>query len=575
MFKKINPLILRLFKSDIFKVLIIIFLAIFLRTFRLSFSPPRLTHDEMSIGYNAFSILKTGKDEWGRSFPLDFEAFGDHKLPGYIYSLVPLLNFLPLNSITLKIPSILAGIFTVFGISLLVKEVTKNKNIAFLSAFILAVSPWAIHISRMALESNMALTMFIWGLYFLVKTFDKKLDKKYWSFLAGMFFALSTYFYIAYRMISALVLISFLVLGIIYKLNKKKIFFVFISFLIFTLPLASEMVGKSGSARFDQVSIFSNDGIEATILEQQNFCFLSQPRFLPKICRVIYNKPFLYIEKLSKNYLTFIFPTFLFIEGDQLEYLNDPAFAEFYLFLAPFYLLGLYSWYKKSGFKENLIKLSFLIAPIPSALVGDPQIVRGSVLLIFVSLFTAVGIYDVFENIKKKAFKNIYLILMFVIFAISISRFFISYSYIYPGKYENSFYQLSEEMANFLSEKESEYDLIYINKSIYPDAHILIAFYKNLDPSWYQENIIRSEPDDFGFSHPIGLDKYEFGDNLIDQYICEKSDQKILFVSNNIDIQSQFVFKDFSGVHKQAQMFDIDKTRDYLVNKKLIKNICN
>ena len=103
----------------------------------------------------------------------------------------------------------------------------------------------------------------------------------------------------------------------------------------------------------------------------------------------------------------------------------------------------------------------------------------------------------------------------------------------------------------------------------------MIAFYKNLDPSWYQENIIRSEPDDFGFSHPIGLDKYEFGDNLIDQYICEKSDQKILFVSNNIDIQSQFVFKDFSGVHKQAQMFDIDKTRDYLVNKKLKKNICN
>ncbi len=29
-----------------------------------------LVHDEMSIAYNAFSILNTGQDEWGEKFPL-------------------------------------------------------------------------------------------------------------------------------------------------------------------------------------------------------------------------------------------------------------------------------------------------------------------------------------------------------------------------------------------------------------------------------------------------------------------------------------------------------------------------
>ena len=107
--------------SDFFKLIIILLIALFLRTFRLSFSPPRLTHDEMSIGYNAYSILKTGKDEWGRSFPLDFEAFGDHKLPGYIYSLVPFLSFLPMSMVSIKIPSIIAGLSTILAMFYLTK----------------------------------------------------------------------------------------------------------------------------------------------------------------------------------------------------------------------------------------------------------------------------------------------------------------------------------------------------------------------------------------------------------------------------------------------------------------------
>lgn len=71
--------------------------------------PARLTHDEMSIGYNAFSLLKTAKDEWGRFLPLSFQAFGDYKLPGYIYSTVPFVYLFGLNVIALKLPSILAG----------------------------------------------------------------------------------------------------------------------------------------------------------------------------------------------------------------------------------------------------------------------------------------------------------------------------------------------------------------------------------------------------------------------------------------------------------------------------------
>lgn len=575
MIKNISTFFKKFINANFAKLLPIILLALFLRTYRISHSPARLTHDEMSIGYNAFSILETGRDEWGRFLPLDFEAFGDHKLPGYIYTLVPFLSFLPLDIVTVKIPSIIFGILIVWGVFSLTNLLFKNKRVSLLSALMVAISPWAVHISRMALESNLALGAFVWGLYFLFKSTNKK--DKYSAYLAGILLGLSTYFYVAYRMISILILLIFLILSFVHKLDKKKVLFVFIFFGITILPIASEMIGKSGSARFDQVSIFSDNGIESTILEQNNFCFLSQPRILPKICKVVYNKPFLYAETFLKNYFSFLFPTFLFIEGDQLRYLGDPSFAEFYIFLAPFYLIGAYELFKKKGLKENLVKTAFLIAPIPSALVGDPQIVRGSALLIFIALFSANGIFTVFKSLKKKLIKNIYVLTIFSLVFIFLIRFFISYTHIYPGKLGNAFYPLSVESLQFLIDKEDEYDLISIDHTVYPDAHIFVSFSKKIDPVWYQENVVRPEKDSFGFSHPSHLGKYEFNKGikeLVNSYLCKENEQKVLFVSNNTDIKATWVFRDYSGVHKEAQVYDANETRDRLIKENLYKSTC-
>ena len=73
MFKRYLPLIL------------ITLLGFAVRIYHVTQVPPSLNWDEVSHGYNAYSILNTGKDEWGVAFPLIFRAFGDYKLPLYIY----------------------------------------------------------------------------------------------------------------------------------------------------------------------------------------------------------------------------------------------------------------------------------------------------------------------------------------------------------------------------------------------------------------------------------------------------------------------------------------------------------
>ena len=75
-------------------LILITLLAGLLRFWDLGSMPPSANWDEISHGYNAYSLLQTGQDEWGRSFPLIFRAFGDYKLPLYIYlTVIPVFLF--------------------------------------------------------------------------------------------------------------------------------------------------------------------------------------------------------------------------------------------------------------------------------------------------------------------------------------------------------------------------------------------------------------------------------------------------------------------------------------------------
>ena len=146
---------------------LIVLVAVLLRFSFFGVVPPALNWDEASLGYNAFSILKTGHDEWGRFMPLTFEAFGDYKLPVYIYSAVPFVGILGLNEWAVRLPSMLAGVLSVLLIYWIILIESRNQTWAVTSALLLAVSPWATFLSRIALEANLAFCLFLIGIFFL------------------------------------------------------------------------------------------------------------------------------------------------------------------------------------------------------------------------------------------------------------------------------------------------------------------------------------------------------------------------------------------------------------------------
>ena len=62
-----------------------------LRTAWLGNVPPGLHPDEACEGYDAYSILETGRDHRGNFMPLAMEGFHDYRMPLFQYSLVPLV----------------------------------------------------------------------------------------------------------------------------------------------------------------------------------------------------------------------------------------------------------------------------------------------------------------------------------------------------------------------------------------------------------------------------------------------------------------------------------------------------
>jgi len=147
--------------------------ALFLRTYKLSEYPAGFSQDEMAQGYLAYSLLKTGRDEWGVKFPLVFRSLGDFRLPAYAYLTMPMVKVFGLNEFATRLTAALFGVGAVLALYLLVKELFCDEKqvelLAFITAFLLLISPWHLSLSRVAHEASLTVFFLSLGLWLFLK----------------------------------------------------------------------------------------------------------------------------------------------------------------------------------------------------------------------------------------------------------------------------------------------------------------------------------------------------------------------------------------------------------------------
>ncbi|GIW64213.1 MAG: hypothetical protein KatS3mg092_0146 [Patescibacteria group bacterium] len=557
-------------------LIFVIIIGFFIRIYKINEIPYGLLPDEASIGYNAYSVLKTGKDEYGIKFPIIFKAFGDQKQPIYIYLTIPFIKIFGLTNFSVRILSVISGTLLIFIIFKLLRLLKFNIYLSILGSFITAISPWMIILSRFSYESNVALLFFLSGIYFLIK--DKsKLD----LIFSILFLSLTFFTYISFRLITPL--ITFLIIVLINKKNKKLLLFFLIFFFLFLFLLKMEN-NSSNLARFNQITNTTAQGLVLEINEYRNFC----SNYLPtKICYANANKLIFFTREFIYRFIKSISFDYLFLYGDnEAKYINIDHFGLIPIFLLPFYILGFVKiideLFKLKFNHINLfIIIGLIITPIPNILVSDPQKIRLSALYPFVCLLIIYGFQFIFEKIKKINYFILYnfIILLFCLYGIFLT---INFLFIHINKYEISYYNHVRKLAEYIIKQDK--NNIYLIRN-FPEFPIIYAFYKKIDPILFQKQTIRKKSDNIGFSHIFKTNNIIMTEKSIDEIYCYLKEKKLLsktnyyyvinenLIDNKKILKSEKIIYSTNSSLKLIYVFNLNKINNKSVDCSYIKNL--
>lgn len=467
----------------------IVFLGVLLRFFALGQIPIGFTADEASQGYSAYSLLKTGKDEWGLSWPLtSFRAFADYRAPLQTYLIIPLVALFGLNEFAVRLPSAIFGVGALIAIYLLANELFPKKQIKFLglelnlghlAAFFLAISPWHIQFSRTALEANFASLLFPLGFFALLKGIK---GKQGWLILAAVVLGLDLYSYLAAKLFVPLFLAAFLWWRRIQiKPNWRAFLLAGCLFLLLALPLYADALFGAGNTRGKDLLItnFSQEQLLAIDKEQ----YLSPAaKISPLLSRLMSNKASLALEGFGDNYLSYLSPTFWFSEGGrETTYSIFPGAGLLYIWMLPLIVVAGYQLIKNRHSALVPLALWLALAIIPAAITKEgyrPN--RVGSLLGYWELFSAFGLVWLYQRQVKPIISLVLLGVVALFFGLYLNLYFFLAPLRFPQAMAYGYGELVGKIESHLLPTET----VIMDKG--DEAQIFVAFYTKLDPTVHQ-----------------------------------------------------------------------------------------
>ncbi len=544
-------------------LIIIIVLAAFLRIWRLDVNPPGLTPDEASLGYNAYSILKTGRDEYGKSFPVIFKSFGDYKPGLYVYLTVPFVAVFGLNEWSVRLPSVIAGVIAVYLIYGIVNQfvsgivnykwlmnkkstlsVINHYPLSIISCLLLTISPWHIQFSRGAWEVNVALTLTLAGILFFLRSF--KSPK--WLILSSFFFSLTLITYQGAKLSTLIVL--FVLAIVFYKeligliKNNLRILSVSVSLgILISLPVLLSF-GGGQTGRLQVFSIFSyhrpSEYLD-NILKENN------ERIGDLNYLLFHNNFIFYKNGILSRYYNHFSGRFLFFEGDyQNPRHSAPNSGMLLLFDIVLLTVGLIGLIRHKGHFKYFILLWLLLSPLPAVLTRDQvQAVRAYNMLIPLTLISSFGLYSIWiyvSNLNKKLQIPIYFLIL-IAYCLSLGYFLDSYFIHLPVHNAKYWYYGYKETVLNVSRIQKDYRQILFQQS-YDQPYIFFLFYQKYDPEKYQSQAVLLEggPD-------VGLvERLDNIDFVRFSWPYATGQKNTLVVGNSVAIPSDFNRKDYNLV---------------------------
>jgi 4-amino-4-deoxy-L-arabinose transferase-like glycosyltransferase len=443
-------------KKKYFLLALVIILAFFLRIYKITEVPGGFFCDEAAIGYNAYKLLTTGKDEYGQPWPVFFRSFGDYRTPIPIYSNILLVAVFGLKEFAVRLTTVLFGVGTVFLVFLIGRSLAKFK-VGLLSSFFLAISLWHIHMSRWGSEYASMPFYFSLGFWLFLVSFSRPKI----LLLSFIVFGLGLYTYYPVWVVIPSFVAGLSVFWIVYWARKKKLINIkylimgFILLLILSVPLIYGITNKYALSRWDPSKL-------------SYFTFLKQPEIFGKY----------YFDHFSKQFLA---------DSGDVGYpghfitrhsLRDRG--QLYLFDLPLIFLGLIIALFLGG-TWLLVVLVLLIYPLGSALsMAGPLATRSIIGLVSFALFFGLGLKWLFSYKKRNLVFSILIAVTVILVSLSVGDYLKQYFIEYP-KYSSDFWGWqygSRDIIQYYMSVEDQYDEMYI--AIEANApQIFIPFYSS------------------------------------------------------------------------------------------------
>ncbi|MFH0864219.1 MAG: phospholipid carrier-dependent glycosyltransferase [Candidatus Gottesmanbacteria bacterium] len=504
-------------------ILLIFILASILRFNKLGEIPLSLSWDEVAQGYNAYALATTGKDEFGRAWPIDYlESFGDFKPVLYTYMTIMPVKIWGLNEFSTRFASAFFGSVTVLITYFLVLQLffksENKKTLALLTSLFLAISPWHINLSRAAFEANLGLFWIVLAMYLLLRG----LNGQRLSFILSAFpFAAVFYTFNATRTFVPLFLISIAVILIKdWKILWKKGIIFGVVLFILLIPIIPHLFSPQAQLRFREVNIFSDlkpIKISNARIKTDNDIWWA---------KILHNRRLMFSLEFIKHYSDNLNLDFLFIHGDGNPKFSIQDVGQLYLFDLPLFFIGIVFLIKKYPPAAKIIFVWLLIGIVPAATAREtPHALRILHTLPTWQIILAVGWYEAWLWLKFK--KRGVIIIIVAILGLTGNFFWYIHNYYahYPKEYAGQWEYGYKQAISYINRVYKQYDRIVITNNM-GRPYIYFLYYNQYSPYKFRQTATIKR-DTFGFVDVLGFDKYIFTNNFD---LPAKPGQKTLFI---------------------------------------------
>ncbi|MFZ5437854.1 MAG: ArnT family glycosyltransferase [Patescibacteria group bacterium] len=497
-----------------------------LRFYRVELLPSILNRDEAGLAYNAYLLAETGQDEWGRVWPLALESFGDYKLPGYAWALIPLFKLFGLADWVVRLPSVIAGTLLILLSYCWFKSLKIKETFALVGAWLVALLPVSIFYSRMAYEANLALSLMVTALWLITLLSQKWSSRKFVWLLICLVLAIFTY-NTPWLLLPFLLIYVYLLFPRKNSTQQKQTWWLILAMgIIFILgakvfiPLTGQ---KSGITIFTDETVWSDWIAYREALDSRWLWLLGS--------KYVY-----WLGLIWTRFWQSFTPQFLVTNGDSHPWHSLTTWGHLTFLIYSLGWLGLVLTIKKlwqTGWQKSLLlqnlapaartelaNLFLFIATLAPAVitVDAPHTTRSLLFFIFWVLWAVKGLAWLVEQ-KFWPSKTIFWLMLSLIIWVETLWHLQQLFIVYPQN-QLTFQPGYAGMVQLIEKTAPNANIAVVDPDGY--LYILTAWYLRISPEEYFATNVRQLPNQIGFRYGERVTHYHFIAQPADRAASEK-----------------------------------------------------